>query len=121
MADTAVFEVKEYMVVLRQLEHMDFQGTTVDLKAIVRLHGDEYTLDVYCLTDDSVYPQPVFDAASKKGYMFYAFRDIHVLVDILRNEKPVFAHLRGDKPEWTSITTTKEPVGEGEISNTWDG
>jgi hypothetical protein len=33
---------------------------------------------------------------------------------MLRNEKPVYAHLRGDRPEWTSVTTGKEPVGEGE-------
>jgi hypothetical protein len=39
-----------------------------------------------------------------------------VLIDLLRNERPIYAHLRGDKPDWTSITTTKEPVGEGESS-----
>ncbi|MFN8376659.1 MAG: hypothetical protein U0694_27780 [Anaerolineae bacterium] len=32
-----------------------------------------------------------------------------------RNEKPIFAHLRGDKPEWMSVTTSKEPVGEGNV------
>ncbi len=114
MAEAAVFEVKEYMVVLRQLEEMDFQGTTVQLKGIVRCLGDEYTLDVYCLMDDSVYPDPVFDAEAKKGYMFVPYTDLPVFVDLLRNEKPIYAHLRGDRPEWTSITTTKEPVGEGE-------
>jgi hypothetical protein len=46
--------------------------------------------------------------------MFMPYRDIGILVDILRNEKPIYAHLRADRPEWTSITTTKEPVGEGE-------
>lgn len=117
MSDAVVFQVNEYMVILRQLEEMDFEGANIRLKGMVRCLGDEYTLDVYCCADDSDYPAPVFHTEEKKGYMFVPFTDLPVFVDLLRNEKPIYAHLRGDKPEWTSITTTKEPVGEGEISN----
>lgn len=112
--NSALFEVKQYMVILRQLEIMNFQGTDVNLRGIVRCLGDEYTLDVYFLDEGSAFPSPAIDLPNKKGFMFMPFRDISVLVDILRNEAPIYAHLRGDKPEWTSITTTKEPVGEGE-------
>lgn len=111
---TAIFEVKEYMVILRQLEVMDFQGQEIRLRGIVRCHGGEHTLDVYFLDEESTVPQPTVDIEQKKGYMFMPYRDISVLVDILRNEHPIYAHLRSDRPEWTSITTTKEPVGEGE-------
>ena len=111
---TAIFEVKEYMVILRQLEVMDFEGQQIRLRGIVRCHGTDHTLDVYFLDEDSPIPQPTADIEQKKGYMFMPYRDISVLVDILRNEKPIYAHLRADRPEWTSITTTKEPVGEGE-------
>jgi len=114
MSDAAVFEVKEYMVVLRQLEEMDFEGNRILLKGIVRCLGDEYSMDVYCCHADSDFPEPVFNVEEKQGYMFVPFEDLPVFVDLLRNEKPIYAHLRGDKPEWTSITTTKEPVGEGE-------
>ena len=93
---------------------MDFQGASIRLRGIVRCLGDEYTLDVYFLDPDSAVPAPLIDLNAKKGYMFMPFSDISVLVDLLRNEAPIFAHLRGDRPEWTSITTTKEPVGEGE-------
>jgi hypothetical protein len=113
--NSALFEVKQYMVILRQLEIMNFQGTDVRLRGIVRCIGDEYTLDVYFLEDESAYPAPTIDMESKKGFMFMPYRDIGILVDMLRNEKPIYAHLRGDRPEWTSITTTKEPVGEGEV------
>ncbi|MAS37063.1 MAG: hypothetical protein CL610_23890 [Anaerolineaceae bacterium] len=112
---TAIFEVKEYMVILRQLEKMDFNGQQIRLRGIVRCHGTEHTLDVYFLDEESVFPEPVADIEKKKGYMFMPFRDLPVLVDILRNESPIYAHLRADRPEWTSITTTKEPVGEGEV------
>lgn len=111
--NTALFEVKEYMVILRQLEVMDFKGTQIRLRGIIRCHGDEHTLDVYFLDEQSNFPTPSINLDEKKGYMFMPFRDLPTLVDILRYEKPIYAHLRGDKPEWTSITTTKEPVGEG--------
>ena len=111
---TAIFEIKEYMVILRQVEVMDFEGEEIRLRGIVRCHGDEFTLDVYFLEAGTFFPQPVADIEHKKGYMFMPFSDLTTLVDILRNEKPIFAHLRADKPQWTSITTTKEPVGEGE-------
>jgi hypothetical protein len=114
MANAAVFEVKQYMVVLRQLEAMDFEGSRLRLKGIVRCIGDEYTMDVYGLDDESDYPEPAFLVEEKKGFMFVPFADLPMFVDLLRNEKPIYAHLRGDRPEWTSLTTTREPVGEGE-------
>lgn len=112
-SNTALFEVKQYMVILRQLEVMNFHGTEIRLRGIIRCHGDEYTLDVYFLDDSSAFPAPSIDMPNKKGFMFMPFRDMLTLIDVLRYEKPIYAHLRGDKPEWTSITTTKEPVGEG--------
>ncbi len=113
---SAIFEIKEYMVILRQLEIMDFQGEQIRLRGMVRCHGAEYTLDVYFLDGEGPFLGPVIDLEKNKGFMFMPFRDLPVLVDILRNEKPIYAHLRADRPEWTSITTTKEPVGEGEAS-----
>ncbi|MBZ0304378.1 MAG: hypothetical protein K8J31_31875 [Anaerolineae bacterium] len=114
MEQTAIFEVKEYMVILRQLEVMDFSGQEIRLRGIVRCLGAEHTLDVYFLDETSLFPEPVAEIDKKKGFMFMPFRDLPVLVDILRNESPIYAHLRADRPQWTSITTTKEPVGEGE-------
>jgi hypothetical protein len=111
---SALFEVKEYMVILRQLEVMNFQGTEIRLRGIVRCHGDEFTLDIYFLDADSNFPLPAIDLANKKGFMFLPFVDLRTVVDLMRNEKPIYAHLRADRPEWTSLTTTKEPVGEGE-------
>ena len=111
---SAIFEVKEYMVILRQLEIMDFGGQEIRLRGIVRCHGEVHTLDIYFLEEGSHFPQPVAEIAKNKGFMFMPFRDLTTVVDLLRNEKPIYAHLRADRPEWTSITTTKEPVGEGE-------
>jgi hypothetical protein len=114
--EAKVFEIKEYMIVWRQLELLSFGAITTKVRALVRCTGGEYTLDVYFLAADSPFPDPAYDVPNKKGYMFLHINDIHAFVDMLRNEKPVYGHLRGDRPEWTSVTTGKEPVGEGEGS-----
>lgn len=112
--DSAVFEIKQYMVIWRQVEVRDFDGTEAHIRAIVRCTGTEYKMDIFFLAPDSAYPQPAFNADEKKGYMFMPISDILAFVDMLRNEKPIFGHLRGDRPEWTSVTTSNEAVGEGE-------
>lgn len=112
--DVKVFEVKEYMIIWRQLELMNFNGIAVRVRAIVRLTGGEYTMDVHFVDDDATVPDPFFDVPNKKGYMFLNIRDILAFVDMVRNERPVYGHLRGDRPDWMSVTTAKEPIGEGE-------
>ncbi|MCB9454485.1 MAG: hypothetical protein H6671_00700 [Anaerolineaceae bacterium] len=109
-----VFEIKEYMVIWRQLEEQDFHGQTIRVRALIRCTGGEYAMDVYFLDDDSPVPAPLYEIEQKKGFMFLSVRDLFAFVDILRNERPIYGHLRGDRPEWMSITTGKEPVGEGE-------
>ncbi len=112
--NAVVFEIKQYMIVWRQLEVMNFRGVTIKIRGLVRCTGDEYNMDVYFLAVDSPFPPPVFDEDNKRGYMFLNIQDIAAFVDMLRNEKPIYGHLRGDRPEWTSVTTSNEPVGEGE-------
>ena len=113
--NSVVFEIKNYMVIWRQLEIREFDDTEVKIRGMVRCIGDEYSLDVMFVAPDSETPQPIFDQAKSKGFMFMPISDILAFVDILRNESPIFGHLRGDRPEWTSVTTSQEPVGEGEV------
>lgn len=117
----AVFEIREYMVIFRQLEERDFGGVRAKIRGIIRCSGTapntetQYRLDVYFLAADSALPAPQVDLANNTGAIFMPFTDIHALIDVLRNEKPIYGHLRGDRPEWTSITTGNEPVGSGEL------
>ncbi len=118
----AIFEIKEYMVIWRQLEQRDFGGIQALVRAMVRCSGldpktnQQYMMDVFFLAPDSPFPPPQIDLENKRGAIFMPISDIMAFVDILRNESPIFGHLRGDKPEWTSVTTTNEPVGEGDAS-----
>jgi hypothetical protein len=116
----AIFEIKNYMVIWRQLEERDFGGVTARIRGLVRCTGvgttddEDYRLDVYFLADDSDTPHPIVEIEKNSGAIFMPIRDISAFVDILRNEKPIYGHLRGDNPQWTSVTTTNEPVGAGD-------
>lgn len=118
--DVVIFEIKEYMIIWRQLESREISGMNVKIRGIVRCSGfepksgDPYTMDVLFLSEDSPFPTPGFDTTDNKGMMFMPISDMMAFVDTLRNEKPIYGHLRGDRPEWTSVTTAQEPVGEGE-------
>ena len=119
-AQVAVFEIKRYMVIWRQLEEREFAGVVARIRGLVRCSGvgaadkENYRLDVYFLAEDSPMPDPQVEIDNRMGAIFMSIHDIHAFVDILRNEKPIFGHLRGDNPQWTSVTTTNEPVGTGD-------
>lgn len=116
----AVFEIKEYMVIFRQLEERDFEGVVARIRGLVRCTGvgisdsAEHRLDVFFLAEDSAVPEPVVNLAERVGAIFLPIRDMSTFVDILRNEKPIYGHLRADNPQYTSVTTNNEPVGAGD-------
>ena len=116
----AVFEIKNYMVIWRQLEEREFAGVKARIRGLVRYNGigaddqENYRLDVYFLSPDSKMPDPQVDIGNRQGAIFMPIADLFAFVDILRNESPIFGHLRGDFPQWTSVTTTNEPVGVGD-------
>ncbi len=116
----AVFEIKNYMVIWRQLEEREFAGVLARIRGLVRCNGvgaddqESYRLDVYFLSQDSDTPDPQVDITNRQGAIFMPIDDLFAFVDILRNESPIFGHLRGDFPQWTSVTTTNEPVGVGD-------
>ena len=116
----AVFEMKEYMIIFRQSEERDFGGVTANIRALVRCTGvgvnddNEYRLDVYFLGLESDFPEPQVHLEDRSGAIFLPMEDMGTFVDVLRNEKPIFGHLRGDNPHYTSVTTSNEPIGAGD-------
>ena len=118
----AVFELKEYMVIFRQSEERDFGGVIANIRGLVRCTGigvseddkNKYQLDVFFLAGDSNFPTPQIDLENKAGSLFMPMSDMSTFIDVLRNEKPIYGHLRGDNPQLTSITTTNEPIGVGD-------
>lgn len=109
-----IFEIHEYIVTLRQREVLTMGGLALTLRCLIRCLGDTQRLDLYFVEEQDANPPPHYDAEKKQGRMVLPFRDFAIFMDLLRNEGPIYAHLRSDKPEWSSITTSREPVGEGE-------
>ena len=95
----AVFEIKRYMVIWRQIEEREFDGTLARIRGLVRCNGvgasdhENYRLDVYFLAEDSAVPDPLVDIDNRSGAIFMPISDISAFVDILRNEKPIYGHL----------------------------
>lgn len=111
-----IFEIKTYMIIWRQMEVREIGGVMVNIRGIVRCNGEDgYVMDVIFVSPESDFPDPIYDVANKKGFLFMPISDIMAFVDMLRNEEPIYGHLRGDRPDWMSVTTSQEPVGEGEI------
>ncbi len=106
MSDALIIEIKSYMVIWRQLEVRDFDGQQIKIRAIVRCTGsdpkaasEQYIMDVMFLAPDSPVPPPTIKLEEKKAFMFMPVSDLLAFVDVLRNEKPIYGHLRGDRPD----------------------
>lgn len=116
----SVFELKEYMVIFRQSEEREFSGVVANIRGLVRCTGigvqddAKYQLDVFFLTDYSDFPEPQVSLEKNEGALFMPMTDMSTFIDVLRNEKPIYGHLRADNPQLTSVTTTNEPIGAGD-------
>jgi hypothetical protein len=60
---------------------------------------------------------PDTDTETAKGvvYMHFTEEQFAVVLDLLRNEQPLYLHFTGDKWHIASFNTAREPVGEGEL------
>ena len=63
--DPKHFEIKEYMIIWRQLEIQNFNGITAKVRAIVRCTGGDYAMDIFFLSEDSAYPDPFVEEKEK--------------------------------------------------------
>ena len=133
MADQglAVFEIKNYMVIWRQLEKRDFAGVQALIRGLVRCSGvgmedqQSYRLDVYrkqFLSPESDMPAPQVDIEQPAG------REIFMTIGDMDTPLSISCAMRsrslgicvGDFPQWTSVTTTNEPVGTGDEDHRFD-
>lgn len=84
------------------------------VRSIVGCYGGDYIL-VFNFTDnESDFFKGHYDAKRLVASVFLPVNDMPVITDMLRNEKPVYAHINTNAPEQSTISTLHEPVGEGE-------
>lgn len=113
MASTS-FEVTHYTIALGHALPATWYGVEVRARGQIVLQGDGLRLELYFLTDDSPVAPPAYDVDEGVAGLFLPFDQMAIFVDLLRNERPVFADLDSDSPERISLRTWLEPVGEME-------
>ncbi len=89
-------------------------GIHIQIQGYITCYGKDHRFIMYFLHPDSPVPAPIYNPKTKAGAIFLPFKEMPVYLDIVRNEKPIYAYLNSDKPEWNSIKTANEPVGEEE-------
>ncbi len=110
------FEVTGYVLNAGYKNSATWGGVQILIQGYVACSGaDRSRFIVYGLHPSSpVPPAPVYNVAGNVGAIFVPFADLPAYVDLVRNEKPVYANLDSDHPEWMCLRTSTEPVGEEE-------
>jgi hypothetical protein len=102
-------EIKSYSY----LNYASRCGTN-DIKAVVVLNGESGFLGyVNFMTNGCSLPKSV----KQNGlyFLYYHFSDMPIIVDMLRNEKPLYLIFQDDGNNTCRISTSTEIVGEGEV------
>lgn len=110
------FEVSNYVLNMGYKNGATWGGVAIQIQGYVTCYGaDGSRLIVYGLHPSSPTPSaPVYNVTGNVGAIFVPFAELSNYVDIVRNEKPVYAYLNSDQPNWMSLSTSREPVGEEE-------
>lgn len=109
-----VFAVTAYTYLVGDGCTTTFDGVAIQYQGRLSARGaDGHQLSVYGLRPGSPVPvAPYCNAAQTQGAIFVPFGDLHNYVDIVRNEKPVYARL--DQTLGMTLSTGLEPPGEEE-------
>ncbi len=99
-------EIKEYQYYTFSSRDSSIANT------VILLYGDDGYLGgaFFSTSDEPLKPAEQFPSGVYG--LYYHYRDLPILVDMLRNEKPLY--LVFDGAQNSRISTTAEPVGEGE-------
>lgn len=109
------FAVTTYTIKLGDRLTATFGATTIKCRGVIACIGaDNQRVVAYFLTPDSPIPAPTTTVGGKWGPVFLPADMLHLWVDMLRHEKPLYAYINTDQPSWTNVATTEEPVGEEE-------
>lgn len=85
-----------------------------DTKAVILLQAEnEFLGYLYFMADGCNLPEP--EKKYNLYYYYFHFQDMPSVVDMLRNESPVYIFYMESNKQNSRISTTMELVGEGEI------
>jgi hypothetical protein len=85
-----------------------------DTKAVIMITSESQFLGyLNFMADGAILPET--DKKYNLYYFYYHMSDLPVIIDLLRNESPVYIFYMADNKENCRISTTMEMVGEGEM------
>lgn len=108
------FQVKKYQVTLGGDLPSIISGEDVKICGIIGCYGDDSQLMLNFVADGDTIPDAIYDEKKNLGSIYLPSSEIDTYIDLLRNEKPIYAYVNSEKPEWCNISTSHEPVGENE-------
>lgn len=108
------FMVETYQVAAGFGLSATWGGVTIKARGYVVCSGGDHRFIAYFLADDSAVPAPTYIPPNKVGAIFLPPTEMATFVDLVRNEKPIYAYLNSDRPEWNYVRSGPEPVGEEE-------
>ncbi len=108
------FVVESYSVKIGDSMSATWSGTEIKASGIVACRGGDHRFIAYFLAEGSPVPDSVYIEENRVGAIFRPFEEMGTYTDLVRNEKPIYAYLNSNKPEWNNLSTSQEPVGEEE-------
>ena len=107
------FEVTSYEIKMARELTATAGDVPLSFPAHITCSGDGGYVTIYFLHDASQ-SSPNYWHGANRGTIFMPRWQYDWVVDILRNEKPVYCTLSSDNPKWHSLHTGPEPPGDGE-------
>ena len=104
-------EITEYWV---HFQAGRIENKLIHPRTIIKCyHDDEYVLQASFYPDKTNLPDNYYDVNSNLVYLRYSMSMYSYVLDILRNESPIYYSF-SQTSKLGYIRTGKEPVGEGE-------
>ncbi len=86
---------------------------TVYPRALVKCyHDDDFVVQINFYPDNKKVPENFYDKRNKLVYLRYHMSMYPNVIDLLRNEKPIYFSY-SDSLKMGHLRTGKEPIGEG--------
>jgi hypothetical protein len=112
---TKSFPIDYYRTSMGYKRTITVSGVKAQLQGHIACFGEQFhRLMIYFLHPDSPVPLAYFNPGRRQGAIFLPFSEMSTYLDMVRNEKPIYVYLDSENPEWNSIRTGSEPVGEEE-------
>jgi len=103
------FKIENYT-----LQQLCRSASTNGTRGVIRFHDDSGDLVIYAQFWKGATLPPI-RVHNGIYYLYFAWDEYLPMVDMLRNEKPIYATV-ADSLTWGFITTREEPVGEDEMA-----